>query len=231
MRKAGVVCCMLLFVCCIHSLCWADIIKLKKGVSFEGNMIEEKEDVYVMELDIGVIEFKKDEVQSIEVYSSLENVKMIQEWEETKQAKEGGEQQDGEMGVDDQDSFLRKKETVEQLVRYKGRYITPEVHEILTKEREIKERRYKFLKDQRRKQWEEELTVSKKDEILNGEENADSAQSVTDGQKMETRKFGSANDTRKLGSPTREHNNSSKNDVIEVFTPTVSNQLSTGNTL
>ena len=124
----------------------ADIIKLKRGVSFEGKVLEEKDDMYIVELGVGLVEFKKDEVEEIEVYSDLENVEMIHEWDESVKFDDDISDRDNDDKKIDEDSLLNDDMARNDLIKYKGTYITPEVHKIIKRDQEVQNRRYKYQK-------------------------------------------------------------------------------------
>jgi len=128
----------------------ADIIKLKRGISFEGKIIDETDTSYIAELDVGVIEFKKNEVEEIEQYSEIDNVKMIQEWKGDVPAVSSESSDDASLFDEEALAKAEQEHERNKLIKYKGRYITSEIYEIIQKERTIQERRYKFLQEKRR---------------------------------------------------------------------------------
>jgi hypothetical protein len=134
----------------------ADIVKLKRGISFEGRVIEEADSEYIVELSVGIVSFKKNEVESIEYFTDLANDQISKEWAPT--SSDTSVDQDDDIshqaaGVSDIPSGAQKKSEdidPDKMVRYQGRYITPEVYAIIQREKEIQERRYKFLQEKKR---------------------------------------------------------------------------------
>lgn len=137
----------------------ADIIKLKRGVSFEGKVVEETDAGYMVELQVGTIEFKKEDIADVELYSEMQNVTMAKEWEDQELMAIDAAEADEEELVSEKTVLeplsLTKvptgEEDEEKLVKYKGRYITPEVYEIIQKEKEVRDRRYMYLQQQKAK--------------------------------------------------------------------------------
>ncbi len=141
----------------------SDIIKLKRGISFEGKLIEETEDSYTFELSVGIVTFKKGEVDSVELQSEIENMAIAQEWEEEKidsddsvcpdETDKGKAVFEEEKITPDDNAFDIEKVDdngrYNGMIKYKGRYVTPEVYEIIKKEREIERKRYKFIREKR----------------------------------------------------------------------------------
>jgi len=158
------VCFLLLFLLVFAVQGNADIIKLKRGISFEGKVIEDAGDVYVVELSVGVVNFKKNEVDSIEYVSDMSNDRMFEEWT-APQITESVNDADVvtkemvEIPVDSAEFVegyegaqvsAKNSAPAEDMVRYKGRYITPEVYDIIQKEKDIQQRRYSFIQKQKR---------------------------------------------------------------------------------
>lgn len=139
--------------------CFADILRLKRGVSFEGKLIEERADSYVFEMELGVVTFEKDEVDSLEVSSDLQNKQIQDDWKKESLQKDSGDISDGESS---------EKIDMGGLVRYKGRYVSPEVFAIIEKEREIKERRQQFIRRQRIEAEREKEIKKEKEALLKG---------------------------------------------------------------
>jgi hypothetical protein len=146
---------------------YADIIKLKRGISFEGKVLEETDEMYVVELSVGVVHFRKNEIDSIDYLSDMSNDKIIKEWMPTTVQGSLSEQEhtasdiiSSEIEKNVLDESIPRNEEKRQnddLIRYQGRYITPEVYEIIQKEKDIQQRRYKFIQQQKEKT---ESTVS-----------------------------------------------------------------------
>jgi len=145
-------------VCGANSFAYGDIIKLSRGVSFEGKVIEETTDAYIVEMGVGVVEFAKDDVDDVEIFSTVENMKMLQDWENAEQEIFEQQKASSAAGNDnyDEDSLLNEANMRQDLVKFKGRYITPEVYDIVKKERAIKQRRYKYMQDEKRKKMQNE---------------------------------------------------------------------------
>jgi len=138
---------LLVFVCSL-SAGYADIIRLKRGVSFEGKIIESSSEEYVVEMSVGVVSFQKREVDSIEYFSDMQNNQMVEEWfPQQEYAK--NVTTDTLENVPNTVDIGDPVKAADQMVRYKGRYITPEVYEIIKREKEVKNRRYKFIQDQK----------------------------------------------------------------------------------
>lgn len=135
----------------------ADIVKLKRGISFEGRIVEENDDEYIVELSVGVVSFKKSEVETIEYFTDLANDQLSKEWEPAE--SDMPEDNDDALSADavpDPDTnhmspVQAPQADTDEMVRYKGRYITPEVYEIIQREKDIQDRRYKFLQEKKRK--------------------------------------------------------------------------------
>jgi len=146
---------LLVFVCSL-SAGYADIIRLKRGVSFEGKIIESSSEEYVVEMSVGVVSFQKREVDSIEYFSDMQNNQMVEEWfPQQEYAK--NVTTDTLENVPNTVDIGDPVKAADQMVRYKGRYITPEVYEIIKREKEVKNRRYKFIQDQKIKKEKKEL--------------------------------------------------------------------------
>jgi len=172
--------------------CNADIIKLKRGVSFEGKIVEEKEDVYLVELSIGVVEFKKSEVEEIEVYSEIDNFEMTQDWEVSEPSEEDAKEEEKKY---DKDSLLNQEIDEEKPIKYKGKYITPEVYEIIKRDQEVQTRRYKYLQEKKRKASEERKAEEKKEEIISKKNEKKETAAAADNRistfgSKETKKYG-----------------------------------------
>ena len=148
---------------CFAAFAHADIIKLKRGISFEGKIIDEDEEQYTVELSVGTVSFKKTEVDSVEYVSEMQNDQMFKDWNmsgkeiiEEEPRDILGDQKEMSVPSDDPEtSPIEAKPPAEKrkedMVRYKGRYITPEVYNIIKREKEVQKRRYRFLKQQREK--------------------------------------------------------------------------------
>ena len=160
MRKVLIVTTLLFSIICGYSA-QADIIRLKRGMSFEGKLLEEKADSYVFEMNLGVVNFTKDEVESVEFYSEVDNKQMVNQWAEI-------DVKDTALQKDDFIDVQSEVENNEQMVRYKGRYVTPEVYKIIEKEREVRERRYKFIQDKKIQEEQTQAESSAKDELFRG---------------------------------------------------------------
>lgn len=136
---------------------YADIVKLKRGISFEGRILEENDDEYVVELSVGVVSFKKSEVETIEYFTDLANDQLSKEWEPVNSDEPEDQhvsRSDESVLNDDANPMLpvqAPQSNQDEMVRYKGRYITPEVYEIIQREKDIQDRRYKFLQEKKRK--------------------------------------------------------------------------------
>ena len=191
----------------------ADIIKLKRGVSFEGKVLEEKDDMYIVELGVGLVEFKKDEVEEIEVYSDLENVEMIHEWDESVKFDDDISDRDNDDKKIDEDSLLNDDMARNDLIKYKGTYITPEVHKIIKRDQEVQNRRYKYLQTKKRSDDEKEKVDQKIDEIIEKKNENDSL-SVEPAEKE--RLFG-IKDTKKYGQDAKQKSVYTQKETFKAF--------------
>lgn len=193
--KIGGICLMSMII--FVSQTAADIIKLKRGVSFEGKIIEEKDDFYVVSMEIGVVSFKKNDVADVVWYTQVDNAKMENDWQPEDETLNSGESLNSSEPMDTMGEG-EDSDTKEDKVRYQGRYVTPEVFEIVQKEKDIKERRYRFLKEKERQEQEKKNSEIREKEIKTQDAYADKndtsavdTQNAKDGQLAETNSFGS----------------------------------------
>lgn len=198
-RKAYIILVILFILVISATVTNADIIKMKRGVSFEGRVLSETEDEYEVELNVGIVHFKKEDVEEIEFFADIENAQMVQEWYDEKFAdeKDEGTQIKDSEKIESRVAEITSEENVsdKELIQYRGRLVTPEVYSIIQKEKEIQARRYKFIQEQQKKKENAfrspipDKEVIKPSVIQKREENRESLRERTFG--SETKEYGS----------------------------------------
>lgn len=136
-----------LIAMCVSLFCLAvdaDSIKLRNGGFFEGKILEDTGSTLKMEMELGVVEFKKTEIAEV-VHADVEgNVELMNEW-----TPSDNEDEDVLKSSESKllDAYLNKGK-----VKYQGRWITQDAYDVIQKEREIKEKRYRFMQDRKKRE-------------------------------------------------------------------------------
>jgi hypothetical protein len=132
----------------------ADTVKLKNGSYFDGRIVEDTGLSVRMQVNVGVVEFKKDDVEEMTLADAEENAAIERLWGLSKDAPDA-------VSEDLVDAYLH-----EGKVKYQGRWISQDVYDVIKKEQEIKEKRYRFLQEKEYKERMKEQYQTADDDIV-----------------------------------------------------------------
>ena len=140
----------------------ADVVKLKNGSSFDGRVLDENDEEVTISLNVGEVTFKKDEVAEVTYATEEQNQWIESHWAREKKPKEAG------------DTETENKELVEQYlnqgkVKYEGRWITQEAYDVIQREKDVKQKRLRFLAAEKKRTQERER--EERQEAVEGKNN------------------------------------------------------------
>jgi len=129
-----------MFFCMSVSVAQADTVRLKNGNYFDGRVIDDTGPSIKMQINVGTVEFKKDEIDEMTLADAEENAAIERLWGLSADVAEG-------TGEDLVDEYLHKGK-----VKYQGRWISEDVYDVIKKEQEIKEKRYRFIQEKQERE-------------------------------------------------------------------------------
>jgi hypothetical protein len=153
LNKLGVVVLILCFLCGAGAV-QADTVKLKNGSYFDGRIVEDTGSSIRMQVNVGIVEFKKDDIEDMTHANAEENAAIERLWGLSKDAPDA-------TGEDLVDAYLH-----EGKVKYQGRWISQDVYDVIKKEQEIKEKRYRFLQEKEFKERTREQYQAVEDDVV-----------------------------------------------------------------
>ena len=136
---------------CISTVLSADIIKLKRGVSFEGTVLEETYDQYSVEMDIGTVTFNKEDVDSIEKQEVDDAFTLPYEYygktdgDEVVAPIDAAYDEGSSELLETDELLLDEDDPYEGIIKYQGRYVSPEVFGIMKRQQDVQGRRSDFV--------------------------------------------------------------------------------------